>query len=238
MYVSEARSACPSFLPHQIAASDSESFVGLFTKFMKFEVAEGLYPALTAGRPCDLQSTLTHIGNSALVVQTRVRQVGSTSVLATIPQCAIAVNLVTRRPQPIPGVIRRKASKLPKPHPFPLEFKLPTNVPIFSRSYTIDESFLDMYGHVNVFTYYMLILTCVEYAIIDGFLVNGKCHVKEFASVHNGEAMIGDTLAFDLWKIDENKIHVLLSKSGEGIVLTSLMFHDAKSYQPKVAASL
>lgn len=67
------------------------------------------------------------------------------------------------------------------------------------------------------------------HAIDDGLIVKDHYYVKEFACVFNGEALIGESIKVDIWKVVEKTIHVLLTRSEEKIVLATLLFHDTEN---------
>lgn len=229
------------YLPPLVQLAENEKTTGMFTKFCKFEVAEDWYNALSVGKILHMQTHLTHVGKSVITTNKKVLNGDRpATVLASTEQCLIMVNLATRKPQPLPVTLKERVGSLPKPQLFSLNFDVPVDVPIYSRSIKVEESHVDSNGHVNLYVYHHLILACVENALKAGLVVKDNYYVKEFACVHDGEALIGETMRVDVWQVNENKIHILLTKSEHRLVLATLLFHDTKSHRAfaKVASSL
>lgn len=229
------------YTPRLLLPAKRDHDTALFTKYCKFEVAEGLYNALSTGKKLYMQTNLTHVGKSVITTNKKVLNGNRpATVLASADQCVVMVNVATRRPHPLPVTLKERVGSLPKPQLFSLNFDVPVDVPIYSRLIKVEESHVDFNGHVNLFVYHHLILACVEYAIRDGLMIKDHYYVKEFACVHDGEALIGETMRVDVWQVDENKLHILLTKSEQRVVVATLLFHDTKSHRAfaKVASSL
>ena len=226
------------YIAHHIEDREKNPNPSAFTKSCKLEVTEDFYRTaehMIPGSVWYTEQAVTSVGTSTFLVVNSLREKATGSVLASLNLWEVRVNLDTRQSDPIPQSVRQR---LPvevlsrKPPKYSIKFDIPIDTTLLCSYFVrVNQSFIDRNGHMNLFVYHQIILKIVQDALEKGKLFKGrkKNCMKEFGTVHNGEAVVGETLKLDVWEASFDTVHAVFSKAGQKIVIGRLLFHRSKS---------
>lgn len=80
--------------------------------FSTFEFALSFTGALGAGEPIRVRSALVHVGNSSMRIFHQMTKVRTNEAVATLEQSGVHLDMVARRPTPLPDALRDRAKAL------------------------------------------------------------------------------------------------------------------------------
>jgi acyl-CoA thioesterase FadM len=115
------QAACAAYI-HRFSAANGHVLAafGMTPAYMKterrgfstFEFRLRFAGALAAGDLIRVRSALTHVGNSSMRILHRLTNVGTTEAVATLEQAGVHLDMVARRPTPLPDELRDRAKAL------------------------------------------------------------------------------------------------------------------------------